>query len=581
MNYMKKFLKPYLKELIIGPAFKLAEAILELMLPIYMARIIDIGVFNHDRAYIIKTGMIMLVLAIVGVSCALVCQYTASKVSQGVGTNMRTAMFRHIQTLSSAQLDCFGTASLINRVTGDINQVQLGVAMLIRLVIRAPFLCIGGIIMATTLDISLSLVLMFVLPIFIIVLVFIMLRTVPLYKGLQKKLDDIALVVRENLSGVRVIRAFAKADYEKSRFSKKNEEYVDTAIKVGKISALLNPFTTLVMNLSIVAIIWFGGIRVNSGNLEAGAVIAFVNYLIQILAALIVISQLVVLYTKAFASLGRITEVFDSQSSILLSQKEEIPEDTIEKGQAIIEFKDVSMAYGEGQEYTLKNINFTINKGETIGIIGGTGSGKSTILNMILRFYDANLGQVLIKGVNIKDIHNEVLNGLIGMVPQKTVLFSGSIADNIKWGKIDATEEEIAQAASISQSAEFIERLPEKYDTIISQGGVNVSGGQRQRLTIARALVKKPEILMLDDSFNALDYATDRALRTALKETTKDMICLMVSQRTSTIKDADKIIVLDDGEIAGIGSHGELYKSCSVYREICESQLQTEEVGLS
>ena len=579
MNYMKKFLKPYLKELIIGPAFKLAEAILELMLPIYMARIIDIGVLNEDRTYIMKTGIIMLALAIVGVLCALVCQYTASKVSQGVGTNMRTAMFKHIQTLSSTELDYFGTASLINRVTGDINQVQLGVAMLIRLVIRAPFLCIGGIIMATTLNIQLSVVLMVVLPVFIIVLAFIMLKTVPLYKEVQKKLDSIALVVRENLSGVRVIRAFAKSDYEKARFSQKNQEYVDTAIKVGGISALLNPFTTLVMNLSIVVIIWFGGIRINAGELETGAVIAFINYLIQILAALIVISQLVVLYTKAFASLGRITEVFDTRSSIPISEREESSGDMIEKGDPIIEFKHVSMSYGESKEYTLKDINFTVKKGETIGIIGGTGSGKSTLLNMILRFYDTNSGQVLIKGMNVKDMSKEKLNGLIGMVPQKTTLFTGTIADNIRWGKIDATKEEVMEAASISQSAEFIERLPEKYNTIISQGGVNVSGGQRQRLTIARALVKKPEILMLDDSFNALDYATDRALRTALKETTKDMTCLIVSQRTSTIKEADKIIVLHDGEVAGIGTHSELYKSCSVYREICESQLQTEEVG--
>lgn len=577
MKYLKKFLKPYWKELVIGPAFKLTEAILELVLPIYMAKIIDYGVAAGDKAYIIKTGLFMAVLAVIGVLCALVCQYTASIVSQGVGTQMRNSMFEHIGTLSNEVIDEFGTPSLINRITGDINQVQLGVAMLIRLVIRAPFLCIGGIIMAMTLDLHLSVVLIIVLPVFSVILGFIMLRAVPLHKNVQSRLDKLALSVRESLTGVRVIRAFAKTKEKEEEFSQGNQEYESAAIRVGGISSMLNPLTTLVMNFSIVAVIWFGGIRVNIGEIETGSVIAFINYLIQILAALIVISQLVVLYTKAFASLARISEVFDAKTTITEPLEEAAVNNFKNEEQVpVLEFKNVSMTYKGNTEYSLKDINFSVKKGETIGIIGGTGAGKTSLINMIPRFYDPEEGEVLLDGINVKNIKKDTLIEKIGMVPQKSTLFSGTIAQNIKWGNEYAEQEEVIAAAEIAQASEFIDRLPNQYETIISQGGVNLSGGQRQRLSIARALVKKPEILILDDSFNALDFATDRALRTALRERTKGMVCFIISQRISTIKDADQIIVMENGQIMGIGTHAFLQKNCSLYLEICQSQMQEE-----
>ncbi|SCP95259.1 ATP-binding cassette, subfamily B [Anaerobium acetethylicum] len=593
MRYLIKYLKKYWKELIIGPSFKLAEAVLELMLPLYMAKIIDVGVASGDRNYIIGMGGKMAAIALTGVCCALVCQYTASKVSQGFGTDLRNAMFSHVAMLSNTELDRFGTASLVNRITSDVNQVQLGVAMLIRLVIRAPFLCIGGVVMAVSLDVELSVIIMTVLPVFILILAVTMIKTVPLYRQVQRKLDQLTLVIRENLSGVRVILAFAKKSDESRRFTAVNEEYSRTAIRVGSISSLLNPMTTLVMNLSIAAVIWFGGIRVNAGAIQTGAVIAFINYLTMILAALIVISQLVVLYTRAFASLGRIAEVLDAKPSILdpespenlclgESEMETVSYAETEKQgrvmEPVLEFRNVSMTYAGGSEYALKNISFSVRRGETIGIIGGTGSGKSTLVNMIPRFYDADEGKVLICGKDVRDFKKKDLVDRIGVVPQKAVLFSGTIAENIRWGKEHATQPEILQAAATAQAAEFIERLPGGYETIVSRGGVNLSGGQRQRLAIARALVKEPEILILDDSFNALDYATERALRDALKEKTDRMTCFVVSQRTNTMKEADRIIVMNDGEAAGIGTHEELYRSCEIYREICDLQPQEEGV---
>jgi ATP-binding cassette subfamily B multidrug efflux pump len=501
----------------------------------------------------------------------LVCQYSASLVSQGVGGDIRNAMFAHIGTLSNAEIDNIGTSSLVNRITGDINQLQLAVAMLIRLVIRAPFLCIGGLIMAFIIDPKLSIIMLLVLPIFIIILMLTMTKSVPLYKVVQKKLDDIALIIRENLSGIRVIRAFSRMDYEKKRFSKSNKEYVDNAIKVGKVSALLNPLTSLVMNFSIGAIIWFGGVRVNSGSMTTGGVIAFIGYVTQILAALIVISNLVVIFTKAYASAGRVVEVFDTKPSIVEPVKEVNKVEKV-KTEIIVEFKDVAMSYKAGSTPSVKNISFRVKRGETIGIIGGTGSGKSTIINLIPRFYDVSQGTVYVEGIDVKDYPILELRNKIGIVPQKTVLFTGTIMENIKMGKQDATKEEVVMAAAIAQAAEFIDKLPEGYETKISRGGVNVSGGQRQRLTIARALVGSPEILILDDSFNALDFVTDAALRKAIKTHTNDMTTFIVSQRASTIRNADQIIVLNDGEIVGIGKHEELIKDCTVYIEICQSQ---------
>lgn len=578
MMTLGKFLRPYKKLLVIGPTFKLLEAILELLLPFLMSKVIDIGVKNGDKNYIAAMGGLMVLIAVLGVVFALICQYSASLVSQGVGTDIRNALFKHIGTLGSAELDNLGTPSLINRITGDVNQLQLAVAMLIRLVIRAPFLCIGGLVMAFMLDAKLSIILVIVLPIFIIILSFIMKTTVPLYKIAQKNLDKIALILRENLSGVRVIRAFTRNDFEKGRFAVSNKEYESNAIKVGKVSALLNPLTSLVMNFSIGAIIWFGGVRVNLGSMTTGGVIAFIGYVTQILAALIVISNLVVIFTKAYASMVRVTEVFETSPSIV-SPSSAKPMELGKESPFIIEFKDVSMSYKEGQNLSIKNISFQVKKGETIGIIGGTGSGKSTVIQLIPRFYDTARGQVLYNGVDIKDYQLEDLRSHIGIVPQKTVLFSGTILSNIKMGKEDATLEEVKEAAEIAMASEFIDRLPDEYGTKINRGGVNVSGGQRQRLTIARALVGGPEILILDDSFNALDYATDAKLRKALREKRKGMTTFIVSQRASTIKTSDKIIVLNEGEIAGMGTHEELIKNCQVYIEICKSQELTESEG--
>lgn len=586
MKKLIKFLSPYKKLLVIGPLFKLFEAILELLLPYLMSKVIDKGVATGDKRYIITMGGIMLVTAIVGVCCALICQYSASLVSQGAGTDIRNALFEHIGTLSNTEIDQFGTSSLINRITNDVNQVQLAVAMLIRLVIRAPFLCIGGLVMAFIIDAKLSVIMLIVLPIFIIILFFTMKKTVPLYRTVQKKLDQIALVIRENLSGVRVIRAFARTNSEQNRFAGRNREYADNAIKVGKVSALLNPLTSLVMNIAIGAIIWFGGIRVNIGSMTTGEVIAFVGYVTQILAALIVISNLVVIFTKAYASAGRVIEVFETEASIVSPKEQQsqsllnadrgtdstrdsmqVPLDDI-----VVEFKDVAMAYEADGNYDIEHISFQVKRGETIGIIGGTGSGKSTVVNLIPRFYDISKGTILVDGIDVREYDLDSLRHKIGIVPQKAILFTGTIAENIRWGKEDATVEEVRRASDVAQASEFVDRLPDGYETKIFRGGVNVSGGQRQRLTIARALVRKPKILILDDSFNALDFVTDAALRKAIKLQTTDMTTFIVSQRASTIRNADQIIVLNEGEIAGLGKHEDLFINCDVYREICMSQ---------
>lgn len=571
MKSVLKYLKEYKWLLIIGPFFKLVEAILELFLPYFMSLAVDYGVLRDDKAYVIKMGLIMLLTATIGIVSALICQYTASIVSQGFGTKLRDAMFDKIMSFSNAEIDDFGTTSLVNRLTADVNQLQNAVAMLIRLVIRAPFLCIGGVVMAISLDIKLSVVLMVVLPMFIIVLALTMIKTVPLYKKVQQKLDQIALVVRENLAGVRVIRAFSKVSYEEDKFKTSNEEYAKTAIRVGRISSVLNPLTTLIMNFAICAILWVGGVRVNSGSMSVGSVIAFINYVTQILAALIIVSNLVVLYTKAFASLGRVSKVLNTEVSI----KEGEGAKEVERENAV-EFQDVTFYYEGSKEPALSHINFTAKKGETIGIIGATGSGKSTLVQLIPRFYDATEGTVKVNGLNVKEYKRKELIYSIGMVPQKCVLFTGSILENLRWGDLEATKEQVEKAAKIAQAGEFIEKMPEKYETMLTQGGTNVSGGQRQRLTIARALVKEPDILILDDSFNALDFVTDANLRKALKEHLKGLTTFIISQRASTIKNSDKILVLHDGEMVGLGKNEELMEQCEVYREICLSQEQEE-----
>ncbi|MDU3350837.1 ABC transporter ATP-binding protein [Clostridium sp.] len=566
------FMKDYKKEAILGPIFKLIEAILELFVPIVMAKIIDIGVRNSDITYIFKMGGILILLGVSGLGFALICQYYASIASQGVGTSIRSALFKHINTLSHTEIDKIGTPTLITRLTNDVNQIQTGVAMIIRLGSRAPFIIIGSTIMAIALDLKLSIIFIVTTPLIALVIYFVMSKSLPLYKIIQNKLDNISLITRENLEGTRVIKAFSKEESEKLRFKDASNDLSGTSINVGKISALLNPITYIIMNLSIVAILWFGGIRVNSGSLTQGEVIAFVNYITQILLALIVFAQLIVTLTKASTSATRVSEILEIKSTIV--EKDNIKTHSSKSETEFIEFKNVFFSYADSNEYSLSNISLTINKNETIGIIGGTGSGKSTLVNLIPRFYDATKGQVLINGTDVKDYTLNRLRSMIGVVPQKAVLFKGTLMENLKWRKKNATIDEIETALEISQSSSFVQAFPKKYDTNILQGGKNLSGGQKQRLTIARALVSNPEILILDDSSSALDFATDASLRKALKEKVKNTTVIMVSQRASSIKNADKIIVLDNGEIVGIGKHDYLINNCEVYKEICSSQLK-------
>ena len=519
MKKLFPFLKPYRLQLTVGPFFKLSEAVLELLIPTLMALLIDNGVNMGNRSYIIKMGILMLVIATFGVIFAFICQYSASIASQGFGTDVRNAMFKKIGTLSFAQLDKFGTPSLINRITGDVTQLQSAVAMLIRLVIRAPFLCVGGLVMAIMIDLKLSIIFMIVIPLFILVLFLVMFKAVPLYKSVQKKLDSLTLVLRENLSGVRVIRAFAGVKREKERFKDRNTDYANTAIRVGKIAALTNPLTTIIMNLAAIAVIYFGGIRVNTGHLSQGEVIAFINYITQILNAMIVVANLVVLYTKAYASALRVGEVLETEPLIEYGEK-----NTTQNGENAVEFKNVSLTYTGSKVPSVDNINLTIKKGETIGIIGGTGSGKSTLINLIPRFYDATKGEVLIDGVDIKKYDEDTLRKTVAVVQQRAALFSGTIADNLHMAKADATLEEMRHAADTAQATEFIDRLEKGFDTFVSQGGNNLSGGQKQRITIARALIKNSPILILDDSASALDYATDANLRRAIKENTDSQL---------------------------------------------------------
>lgn len=565
------FMKDYKKESILGPIFKLIEAISELFIPIVMAKIIDIGVYNKDINYVFKMGGVLILLGAIGLIFALVCQYYASIASQGVGTSIRSKLYKHINGLSYSEIDKIGTPTLITRLVNDINQIQTGIAMLIRLGTRSPFIIIGSVIMSLLIDLKLSIIFLIATPLIALVIYLVMSKSLPLYKVIQEKLDNLSLISRENLEGARVIKAFSKEESEKSRFEKSATDLANTSINVGKISAILNPITYMIMNLAIIAILWFGGINVNIGSLTQGQVIAFINYITQILLSLIVFSQLIVTLTKGATSANRVLEILNINTSIMDNRK--TLTNKVKNNDSLIEFKNVSFSYEESNEYSLKDINFKINKNETIGIIGGTGSGKTTLINLIPRFYDVSKGEILVKGINVKDYNLNSLRNLIGIVPQKAVLFKGSILDNLKWGNKDATINEIEEASNISQSSSFINSLPDKYNSKVMQGGKNFSGGQKQRLTIARALVRNPEILILDDSSSALDFATDAALRKNLKENTKDMTVLIVSQRASSIMNSDKIIVLDNGEIAGIGTHDYLLENCEVYSEIYSSQL--------
>lgn len=574
MLKLARYLKGYKKEVIIGPIFKLIEAIFELIVPLVMAKIIDVGIKNQDIPYIFKMGGLMVLLGFMGLGFALICQYLASKASQGVGTAIRTDIFKHINKLSHAEIDMLGTTSLITRITNDVNQIQVAVAMLIRLVVRAPFLVIGATVMAIGLDVKLSLIFLIIIPLVALVLYRVMNKSIPFYRVIQKKLDRLSLITRENLEGVRVIRSFSKQKSEEQRFKDSSNDLMNTSLNVGKISALLNPITYLIMNFAILAIIWFGGIRVDSGALSQGQIIAFVNYMTQISLALVVVANLVVLFTKASASAARINEIFKTQPSVVESS-EQI--ETIENAQTPkIEFQNVSFSYNKNSEYALTDVSVKIYSGETIGIIGGTGSGKSTFVNLIPRFYDVDNGKILVDGADVREYKFKNLRQQIGIVPQKAVLFAGTLAENMRWGSKDALLPQIEKAIKIAQAEEFVNKLPDGYNYKIMQGGKNLSGGQKQRLTIARALVPNPRILILDDSASALDFATDAALRKAIKSEIKDMTVIMVSQRANTIKYADKIIVLDDGNVMGIGSHEELIETCEIYREICQSQLSSE-----
>lgn len=571
----RKYLGAFKKELIIGPAAKLTEAVLELIVPLIMADIIDLGINGGaGKAYIYRMGGLMILMGAFGLCCALVCQYLASKASQGVGTAIRNDLFARICEFSHAELDRFGTPSLINRVTNDVNQIQSAVAMLIRLVVRAPFLVIGAAVMAMMIDLKLSVVFIAVAPIVAAALYIIMSRSVPFYKVIQQKLDRIGLVTRESLTGARVIRAFSREDTEEERFAAANADYSEISLRVGKLSVLLNPLTYAIMNIAIGIIIWYGGFRVNVGDLTQGQVIAFVNYMTQISLALVVVANLVVIFTRAAACSARINEILDTEPSIKDGGgAKEIP------GAPAIEFRNVSFSYSDDGDCALENISFSLEKGKTLGIIGGTGSGKSTLVNLIPRFYDAEKGEILINGADVRDYRLGPLRRMIGIVPQKALLFSGTVAENLRWGREDASDEDIRRAAEIAQAAEFIEKMPDGYDTYIAQGGRSLSGGQKQRMTIARALTADPEILILDDSASALDLATDAALRKAIAENTSEMTVVIVSQRATSLRNADRIIVLDDGEAVGIGTHDELMKNCQVYREIVMSQEGGEETA--
>ncbi len=573
---LRRFLKDYKKQVIVGPIFKWMEAVLELIVPLVMAKIIDVGVKNADKGYVFRMGGLLLLIAAVSLGCALVCQYSASIASQGVGTNLRREMYARINQFSHAELDRFGTHSLVTRLTNDVNQLQVAVAMLIRLVVRAPFLAIGAVVMAFTIDVKLSLIFLVVFPLIVGVLYFVMSRSVPFFRVMQKKLDKISLITRENLEGARVIRAFSKQDAELSRFTSASDDLANTSVRVGRLSALLNPLTYVIMNLGIVAILWFGGFRVDSGRLTQGEIIAFVNYMTQILQALIVVANLVVTFTKASASATRVNEVLETEPSV---KDEAAHEVSPVSGAPALEFDQAVFAYAGAEEPSLTGITVALNPGETLGVIGGTGSGKSTFASLIPRFYDVTSGSVRVFGRDVREYPLSQLRRLVGMVPQKAAVVSGTIGENLRWADPSATDEDLWAALETAQARPFVEALPQKLDTRVEQGGKNFSGGQKQRLCIARALAGKPSILILDDSASALDFATDAALRKALREDTKGMTVVMVSQRASTIRYADRILVLDDGGMAGLGTHEELFENCPVYREICLSQLSAEEAA--
>lgn len=569
-----KYLKGYTLQSILAPLFKFLEACFELTVPIVMANIIDIGVKNSDGGYVWKMGAVLIILGVLGLAAAITAQYFSAKAALGFGTALRRDFYRHLNTLSHAEIDKIGTSTMITRITNDINQAQTGVNMFLRLFLRSPFIVVGSIVMCLTVNVELTLIFAVAAPVLGLIIYLIMAKTIPGYKRIQGRLDKVSLLTRENLSGVRVIRAFSRQKNEKRDFDQETSELMAAQVRVGRISALLNPLTFAVVNLAIAAILWFGGGYVDTGAITQGELIALVNYMNQILLALIALANLIIILTKASASASRVNDMFNVKSSIT-DEGNTVPNAISDA--PCVEFKNVTFGYHTDKP-SLENLSFTLEKGETVGIIGGTGSGKTTLVNLIPRFYDVTDGEVLINGVNVKKYPLELLRNKIGIVPQRAMLFKGTIRSNMQWGKNDATDEEIWKALETAQAAEFVKKLPSGLDSRVEQGGRNFSGGQRQRLTIARAVVMKPEILILDDSASALDFATDAALRSALKNDIADTSVFIVSQRASGIQHADKIIVLDDGKPIGIGKHGELFNSCHVYREICLSQMSQQEI---
>lgn len=581
MKRLMTYLKDYKKESILAPLFKLLEAFFELMVPLVMANIIDYGISNRNMGYIGKMGLLLLLLGVVGLASSITAQFFAAKAAVGVSTKLRQALFNHIEDLSFTDIDKAGTSTMITRMTSDVNQVQSGINMTLRLFLRSPIIVFGAMIMAFTIDVKCALIFVVAIPLLSVVVFGIILSTIPMYKKVQSKLDQVLGITRENLTGVRVIRAFHQEAKEAERFRENNEALSAMQIFVGKISACMNPVTYIIVNGAIIALIYTGAVQVNIGNLSQGEVVAIINYMNQILVELVKLANLIVTMTKALACAERVASVFDigADAAYVGAQDQKLA-DKVDQSAPFLDFKHVSLTYQGAGAPTLQDMNFTVNRGDTVGIIGGTGSGKTSLVNLIPGFYPATEGEILLEGRDIRTMSDEELRGRIGVVPQKAVLFKGTIRSNLQWGKPDATEEEMWKALELAQASEVVDGKPGKLDATVAQNGKNFSGGQRQRLTIARALVRNPEILILDDSASALDYATDAKLRAALRTLEDKTTTFIVSQRASTIRHADKIIVLDDGEIAGMGTHDELLKDCTVYQEIYYSQYPEQRGGV-
>lgn len=581
MKRLMMYLKDYKKESILAPLFKLLEAFFELLVPLVMANIIDYGISNRNMGYIGKMGLLLLLLGVVGLASSITAQFFAAKAAVGFSTKLRQALFDHIEDLSFTDIDKAGTSTMITRMTSDVNQVQSGINMTLRLFLRSPIIVFGAMIMAFTIDVKCALIFVVAIPLLSIVVFGIILSTIPMYKKVQSRLDQVLGITRENLTGVRVIRAFHQEAKEEERFRENNEALSAMQIFVGKISACMNPVTYIIVNGAIIALIYTGAVQVNIGNLSQGEVVAIINYMNQILVELVKLANLIVTMTKALACAERVASVFDigADAAYVGAQNQKLA-DKVDKSAPFLDFKHVSLTYQGAGAPTLQDMNFTVNRGDTVGIIGGTGSGKTSLVNLIPGFYPATEGEILLEGRDIRTMSDEELRGRIGVVPQKAVLFKGTIRSNLQWGKPDAAEEEMWKALELAQASEVVDGKPGKLDATVAQNGKNFSGGQRQRLTIARALVRESEILILDDSASALDYATDAKLRAALRTLEDKTTTFIVSQRASTIRHADKIIVLDDGEIAGMGTHDELLKDCTVYQEIYYSQYPEQRGGV-